>query len=438
MLLRTFIVIVTLVFSAFSPDANAGQNLNNQLIRMGKRVESRVAKLRGLPVKRPVRWEITTKQKVRKYLKKSMAEQYGPGEMEKEGQAMKALGLIPPGMQYQASVISLLEEQVGGFYDPKTEIFYLADWIAPSTQETIIAHELCHALQDQSFDIDKFVQRDPHNSDAMLAHSSVLEGEATLVMMLYSLGDSTMDLDLSMVDFDGALGSLMISISSFQFPKFGQAPKALRDSLMFPYLKGLKFISYGKKIGGWKEIDKVYSHLPSSTEQVIHPEKFFLDRDDPSRVDLDFIEAQIKSPWEKIYEDVMGEFMTGQLLNLLDDRNEQQRGAAGWDGDKVKVFRRGSDLAWVGLWVFDSETDAIEYAGAFSKTVALRTQKLTMAPVDNTPTMRWKSDEGKSYLVSRLSKRVLIVYGLDSATTQTILEAATARFNTHPSLPGGQ
>ncbi len=430
-----FLFVVSFMFL---PWANADERLDERLVLMGKRVEAGVAKLRGLPVKKPVRWKISTKKQVRAYLKKSMAEQYAPGEMQDEGLAMKAFDLIPADMDYKSSVVSLLEEQIGGFYDPKEEVFYLADWIEPGAQETIIAHELCHALQDQSFDIDKLVQRRPGNSDAVLAQSAVIEGEATLVMMLYSLGDAKQNADFSMLDLDGALGSLMIQLSSFQYPEFGKAPEALRNSLMFPYLKGLKFISYGKRMGGWKEIDRVYSRMPTSTEQVIHPEKYFVNRDEPTPISLDFIVGLIKSPWKKIYEDIMGEFMTGQLLNKLDDRNEQRRAAAGWDGDRVEVFEHGENLAWVGLWVFDSEQDAIEFAGAFSKTLPSRTPKFTMEPLEASPTMRWTSSDGKSCLVSRLADRVLIAYGFGKATAQSILDAATTKFKTTPSHSGGR
>ncbi len=430
------VLFLILGFFGFFPRSYAAQP-DKRLFNMAKKVESRVSVLRGLPEKKPIKWQITSKKNVRKYIIKSMNEQYGPGEMQNEGLAMKAMELVPADMDYKASVISLLEEQVAGFYDPITEVFYLADWIAPSAQEPIIAHELCHALQDQNFDIDKFVKRDPGNSDAMLARTSVLEGEATLVMILYSMGEASINIDMSMIDLDGPLGSLLVGLSSFQSPEFGKTPKALRNSLLFPYLKGLKFVSYGKKIGGWKEIDKVYSHLPTSTEQVMHPEKFFIHRDDPTTISMDFLKGLPEKPWQKIYEDVMGEFMTGQLLNLLDNSDEQRRGSAGWDGDKVEVFRNGEQLAWIGLWVFDSERDAIEFAGAFSKTVPLRNPGFSMLPTDSNPTMHWITDDGKNCLVSRLNDKVLVVYGFGNQTTQDVLDATIAKFSAHPARAGG-
>jgi hypothetical protein len=333
---RLGLVLVLLLFIGRSGWAGSEAE---SLIDLGKRVEKRVVKLRGLEIKKPIRWEVTTKDKVRAYLQKTLHEQYAPGEMEREGEAMKALGLIPRTMKFQEFIVALYEEQVGGYYDPKEETFYLADWIAPAMQETIIAHELTHALQDQHFDIDKFIDRIRGNSDAMYARAAVVEGEATLVMLADAMENMGVEMDLSMLDLDGVFGQLMIQMSAAQFPKFAEAPQALRAALMFPYIQGLGFINYGRRQGGWKRIDAIYADIPQSTEQILHPDKYFDHRDPPTEVSLDFAAKLVPAKWEKIYEDVLGEFMTLQLLGTVDDRDEKKQAAAGWDGDRVWVFK---------------------------------------------------------------------------------------------------
>jgi hypothetical protein len=412
-MVRTVLVVMGFLFLA-AQTLQAGVPAQ-ELIELGKRCEERVARLRGLEVVKPIRWEVTTKDQVRKYLKETISQQYGPGEMQAEGDALRALGLIPEKLDYENFMVRLLEEQVGGYYDPKKETFYLADWIAPALQETIISHELTHALQDQHFGIDEFIDRIEGNSDAMVARAALAEGEATLVMMVDAMRHSGMDVDIDKLDLDGTLGSLMMSLSAAQFPSFAEAPRALRESLMFPYLKGLNFVIHGKQRGGWKRIDKVYADLPRSSEQILHPEKYFENRDEPTGVDFMDIEKKVARGWKMIYQDVLGEFMTLQLLDTLDDREEEQRAAAGWDGDRVWVFKRGEDLAWVQLSVWDSERDAIEYAGALAKTVPSRVTGFRQQPVGKQPAMLWKNPGGRVVYIQRTGKQVLVLENLEQA-----------------------
>jgi len=395
-----------------------------ELVELGKQCEQRVIKLRGLKIKKPIRWEVTSKEQVRAYLKETLAEQYAPGEMEAEGDAMKALGLIPANMQYKEFILKLYEEQVGGYYDPKKETFFLADWIAPSMQESIISHELTHALQDQHFDIDKFVERVKGNSDAMYARAALVEGEATLVMMLDSMRNMGIEVELEMLDLDGTLGSLLMTLSTSQFPSFAEAPRALKETLMFPYLKGLNFVIFGKKQGAWAKIDKVYDDLPVSTEQILHPEKYFLKRDIPITVVLPAIEKIVGRSWKKIYDDVLGEFMTRHLLAGLDDRDEENKAAAGWDGDKFWVFKRDDELAWVQISFWDSEKDATEFAGAFAKTVAQRKTGFVQQPTTAQPMMTWKSKKDRVVLVERRANKILIIDNLEQDKVSSLRQAA--------------
>ena len=394
------------------------------LIKLGKQVEARVTKLRGLPLKKPIRWQVSSKEQIRAYLRETLAQQYAPGEIEHEGDAYKALGMLPRELDYRAVILALYEEQVGGYYDPKKKTFFLADWIAPAMQEPIIVHELDHALGDQNFNLEKFVERIRGNSDAMLAHSAVVEGDATLLMMLDVLSAQGVQLDFSTLDLDGAVGSAMMAMSSAQFSQFSEAPRLLREALMFPYLKGLAFVANGQKRGGWIAIDKVYADLPASTEQILHPEKYFQRRDPPVPVSLGMVDQVIPKEWERIYDDVLGEFMMLQVLEGVSDRDEAKQAAEGWGGDRVRVYQRGQEFAWVALSVWDSQRDAVEFAGAFSKTVQSRLPKFVLQPQETSkPELVWKGPDDRVVSVVRNGSSVLIVENFDRALALKIRQS---------------
>jgi hypothetical protein len=397
----------------------------SDLISLARSAQERVAKLRELSFRQKIRFEMTSKDKVRSYLLKSIEEQYKPGELEQEGLAWKALGLIPAELDYRGFMVALYEEQVGGYYDPKKKTFYLADWIADTLQEPIITHELAHALDDQHFDLSKFNDRIRGNSDTMYARSALAEGVATLIMMMDALQQAGGgNVDFSLLDMDGVLGSAMMSLQAQQFPQFAAAPEVLRQALMFPYIKGLSFVSFGKKRAGWKAIDRAYADLPRSTEQIIHPEKYFVERDVPIEVSLGFLDRAALPGWKTIFEDVLGEFMSQQLLSGLPD-DEAKRAAAGWDGDRVRVYQKGDELAFVQRSEWDSEDDAVEWAGAFAKTIPQRGAGFEhQPPVRGETRMLFTDAARRAIIIERRERSVLIIHRLPADLAEEIRRAA--------------
>src|SRR5205809_433150 len=79
-------------------------------------------------------------------------------------------------------------EQVAGFYDPHTKTMNMADWIPPEMQSMVLSHELTHALQDQNYDLDKFLHAARDNDDATSARQAIVEGHAMAAMMQHALG----------------------------------------------------------------------------------------------------------------------------------------------------------------------------------------------------------------------------------------------------------
>src|SRR5208282_6481349 len=106
-------------------------------------------------------------------------------------------------------MVDLLTEQIAGLYYPKAHEFYIADWIAPDDQRTVMSHELTHALEDQQFQIEDWVKAARPNDDAELARESVLEGSAMAAMLDYTLKDRGLKLrDFPDVDPSAFVGDL--------------------------------------------------------------------------------------------------------------------------------------------------------------------------------------------------------------------------------------
>ncbi|HSP64497.1 MAG TPA: hypothetical protein VLQ90_16020, partial [Pyrinomonadaceae bacterium] len=238
---------------------------NAALIAATQDVLKETSAIRQLSILRPVQSSTQSRAEIERSLIKSLDEDTTPAEMHADEVTLKKLGLAPSDFQYRALMLRVLTEQVAGYYDPKTRQFHLADWIDLDGQKPIMAHELTHALQDQHFNLRRFEHWPKGDSDAELAAHALIEGDATLAMALYVANNP-----LVALAFLKSLGTT--GMSSVELDK---APRALRESLLFPYQEGEKWVNALYKRGGWNEVSQAFTTLPQSTEQILHPEKYF-------------------------------------------------------------------------------------------------------------------------------------------------------------------
>jgi hypothetical protein len=106
--------------------------------------------------------------------------------------------------------------------------------------------------------------------------------------------------------------------------------------------------------GGWEAIKAAWSRPPESSEQVLHPEKFFA-QEPPQRVEI----AYQPSGGTMVNEGVLGELLTRTLLGEGSDA-----AAAGWGGDRFRVWDVGAKslLVWRSVW--DTPSDLAKFKQA--------------------------------------------------------------------------
>src|SRR5882762_3356822 len=153
----------------------------------------------GLPIKHSVKRRLTSRDEVTDFLQKGMADDKDAERFRRSELVLKKFGLLPPDFDMQKFLVALLREQIAGYYDPKTKFVNLLSWIDPAQQRPVLAHELTHALQDQSFDLKKWMiggdpadkkspsAADVQNDEISTVRQSVVEGQATAVLVDYML-----------------------------------------------------------------------------------------------------------------------------------------------------------------------------------------------------------------------------------------------------------
>ena len=398
--------------------ANSAAARNAALIAATQEVLKETSELRQLSIVRPVQSSTQSRVEIERAIMKNLDEDVSAADMHAGEVVLKKLGLAPRDFQYRQLMIRLLTEQVAGYYEPKTRQFYLADWIDIDGQKPIMAHELTHALQDQHFNLRRFDHWPKGDSDAELAVHALIEGDATLSMAQYVAGNP-----LRMLSFLKSMGATGIATEELD-----KAPRALRETLLFPYQEGMMWTSALYKKGGWNDVSQAFTTLPQSTEQVLHPDKYFAHEaplkltlpdvtnllNDPKSASPAAVDGSTVPPgWKRIAADVNGEWGFYLILDqFLNSPADSRRAAAGWGGDRTAVYENEKgEVLYVSLSAWDSEADAQEFFDAYVKRTDLRYAPAAGLSAGAPATTRtWKTLEGM-VTIDRLGPRVLIVEG---------------------------
>jgi len=303
-------------------------------------IEHDVASLRELSFKRPVVYESLDRDGIRQVVAGKLSEQYSDQEIQNMSDGYSALGLLPPDYPLKKAYIGLLGEQIAAFYDQhQHKLFMFQDASLDNSQNRVIlAHELTHALQDQNFGLLKLPLEAKNNDDQALAASALIEGDATLVMSQYMVNDISWRTFADTVTYSATQSMAEIR----------KAPRYLREMLVFPYIHGQKFCAEVFARGGYPALSAVYANPPSSTAQILHPEKYFPEeREEPIPVQFSSTTFQGEKP---LADNVLGEMGCRIMLSQYFDAGVAENVAAGWRGDRYLVFDHGKTLIWRSLW----------------------------------------------------------------------------------------
>ena len=268
------------------------------------------------------------------------------------GQELLAiLNLIPSYMDLYRLYLDLLGEQVAGLYDTEEEKLYVignAEDFGPS-EEVTFAHEYVHALQQQHFDIHALAESLEDDSEASAALSALIEGDASILQLQYMFSSLSQE----------GLGELFQA--GEDSPVLDQAPYTVQQLLFYPYDEGVAFVTALLDTGRLDAVNQAYSNPPVSTEQILHPEKYF-ENEKPMSVSLPDLETTLGPGWSQIDSDVAGEFLLRTYLETGSERTIAAAAAAGWGGDRYILLRGPqNERMLVLIIIWDAEEDAREF-----------------------------------------------------------------------------
>src|SRR5262249_4706455 len=243
--------------------------------------------------------EIDTRE-LRKILNSKLAEP-SPASPDETVRTLAAFGLIEETPNLLERLLDFYASQVIAFYDPEPRRFFVVKGadkeiekqrpkagesleedleglpgMAEMSEKLIFAHELTHALQDDTLKLDKRMKDLKDNGDRALALESLLEGEATLVMVRVAMADLP-GADETAEDMLAPLLSAG-SLERSGVPK--DIPDYFVDQLFFPYAEGTAYVRRIVKAKGWSGMDRLWRNPPQTTSEILHDDASFAPAED--------------------------------------------------------------------------------------------------------------------------------------------------------------
>jgi len=440
------------------PEKKISAQEAQELFRSVDEILKFVSKDTSLAIREDVKRKLVSRDEVVAFIRKHMDEDDDAQRLRRSELVLKKFGLLPRTFDLQTFLLALLREQVAGYYDPKTKSVNLLDWIEAEQQKPVLAHELTHALQDQAFDLEKYMKAgdadlgaskkeptvaDIENDEISTAHQAVVEGQAMVVLIDYELSPTGQSVTDSPQIVEALKAGMLVGTPDSV--EFHNAPLYIKEALTFPYRYGLDFeAELLTKLGKEKAYAGVFKKPPRSTREIMEPSTYLSGERLPALPLADF-KNDFKA-YTKFDVGAVGEFDAAILIDQYAGVEVSKRLYPHWRGGYYYAVRpKGDPSAPLGLMYlsrWSSTQKAGEFAFVYAKGLKLRYQHLRDVDDDAKPappknytveTLTGKhsylSEEGP-VVIEVKGDMVLVSESLDQDTTEKIERAVFAEKGT--------
>jgi hypothetical protein len=400
-----FPLILALAGCAWGQSDPAAQKLCSQ----ANQIAVELTKISGMKLHKPVPCDFISKEKINDFLKKRVKEVAKPEEIRAEELTLKKFGLVPADFDLAASTVDLMTEQAAAFYDYDRKKLFITDTTSPETQEPVLAHELSHAIADQNFNLGRFIKQGRKSDDGAAARLAVMEGQATWLMSEFLARKTGQTLKDS-----PALVAMMSNLSegaAGQYPVFDKSPLYERVTLIFPYTKGMLFQNAVFQREGLASFATVFQKPPISTQQILHPDKYFagVKPTDPTLPD-----PHLRG-YKGLVGGSLGEMEHAILLEQYSGKERADNLAPHWRGSSFELLENKKAGRVVLLYAseWDNEDAARQYFASYREALGKKWKSMTVA-TEAEDALAGVGDDGR-FELRRKGAVVTSVEGLDPA-----------------------
>jgi len=406
------VVLVASPASSLPARAAADQTSTDPSFSQIDAIVKTLSEITGLTEKHAVPYGRMSKRQLRQFLNKRIKKTLKPDEIRADELSLKMFGLVPQNFDLKKSTIDLLTEQAAAFYDyDEKKLFLLDDPDSNAAGETTtLAHELSHALADQYFNLENFMEDTPSNDDENLAHTAVVEGQASWLMIAYELKHAGQDPVPTADMLKSVADSGESSMSDY--PVLKNSPLYIQQSLLFPYSQGTMFFDAVFHKLGKAAFAEVFTHPPANSSQIIHPDRYF-SHEKPSEPALPKLDQQSR----EVTDGSMGEFDHQILLQQYLGASKATELAPHLRAGHFKIVTpKGRDPKPVLLYAaeWDSPQSTSDYFDAYRKILKAKWQHCEFT-IEKPTVLAGTGDNGM-FVVWRMGNVLSSVEGLRDET----------------------
>ena len=355
----------------------------------------------GFKIHHKVPFDLITKDQVNQFLKDRIKEEANPEDLRIEDLSLKKFGFVPQDFDLAKTEVDLLTEQAAAFYDYHKKKLYITDWAPKDMREEALIHELAHALADQNFHLEKFIRKGSDDDDLSTAREAVMEGQATWLMseVVERRAGQTLKGAPDAVE----MMSKAMDSGGKDYPVFDSSPLYLRRTLVFPYTQGLLFQNAVVEKLDKAAFAQVFRHPPVSTQQILHPEKYFAGAA-PTHPALPRLSAG--KGYKKLAVGTMGELDHALLIEQFLDPKRAEVIAPHWRGGAYALEEKKSEKRVVLEYSVEWEDAewARQYFEAYQSVLRKKWRKIEVQISDDS-TFAGRGDDG--YFLVRLEGTVV-------------------------------
>jgi hypothetical protein len=222
--------------------------------------------------------------------------------------------------------------------------------------EATFIHELTHIWQPDL--------STPTTYDEDKAHTSLVEGDASLMGDIY--------VNLTKIESATLRATVYLPVYLVDYPLLDNV-HPMADTLwslnFFPYDQGKTFVTALYEQNGFATINQAYvqGFTPSTTAQILHPEKYFMNITEqpvqaPTLAENNWVLAQTDRGQN---HNTYGEYFIQAMLATWLNQTSAQNAATGWAGDNFAYYERGTDYLFTWNIKWGSTRDASEFYATF-------------------------------------------------------------------------
>jgi hypothetical protein len=354
----------------------------------------------GLKIHHKIPFDLISKDQVNKFLKDRVEDVSTPEDLRIEALSLKKFGFVPQDFDLAKNTVDLLTEQAAAFYDYHKKKLYITDWAPPDMRQSALIHELGHALADQNFHLGRFIRKADDDDDRAMAREAVMEGQATWLMseVVERRAGQTLKGSPDSVE----LMSRAMDSGGSDYPVFDSAPLYLRRTLVFPYTQGMLFQNAVVEKLDQAAFTEVFRNAPVSTQQILHPEKYFA-KSVPTRPALPQFSGH---GYKHLVAGTMGELDHALLIEQFLDKGSAEKIAPHWRGGVYRLDENKSEHRDVLEYAVEWEDAdwARQFFEAYKEVLRKKWRKIEPRP-GNESTFAGLGDDG--YFVVRLDGAVV-------------------------------